>query len=69
MWTIRLKVDSPLVASLASALSTEENVTVSNSILNMTLCENRASDLRAIWNTRLRSLVMAEKVIGVVNKR
>ena len=69
MWTIRLKVDSPLVVSLASALSTEENVTVSDSILNMTLSENRASDLRAIWNTRLRSLVMAEKVIGVVNNR
>ena len=69
MWTIRLKVDSPLVASLASALSTEEDVAVSDSILNMTLSENRASDLRAIWNTRLRSLVMAEKVIGVVNNR
>ena len=67
MWTARLRVDSPYVVALAASLSTEQKIQVEGHFLNMNLTESRAKDLRAIWNTRMRSLIIAESVIKVMD--
>lgn len=67
MWTARLRVDSPYVVALAASLSTEQEIQVDGHFLNMNLAESRAKDLRAIWNTRMRSLIIAESVIKVMD--
>jgi hypothetical protein len=59
-------VDSPIAPSIGSALSTEEEISISDSAFEMVFNEKRAKDARAIWNTRMRSLVIANKVIDVV---
>lgn len=67
MWSIRLEVDSPHAKSLAASLATEHDVSVSESLMTLKLEESRAKDLRAMWNTRLRSLVIARNVIEVMD--
>ena len=67
MWSIRLSVDSPWAKSLASSLASEEEVTSSEDNFSFTLNELRANDARAMWNTRMRSLVIANNVIQVIN--
>ena len=67
MWSVRLSVDSPFAKSLASSLSSEEDVTISGNIFSFNLNEARAKDARAMWNTRMRSLVIARKVIEVMD--
>ncbi len=67
LWSVRLSVDSPFAKSLASSLSSEEDVTVNGNNFCFTLCESRAKDARAMWNTRMRSLVIARKVIEVMD--
>ncbi len=67
LWSVRLSVDSPYANSLASSLSSEENVTISGNNFTFTLNESRAKDARAMWNTRMRSLVIARKVIEVMD--
>ena len=67
MWSIRLKVDSPYAKSLASSLATEHNVEISGNELILDLMESRARDLRAMWNTRMRSLVIAHRVVEVMD--
>ncbi len=67
MWTIRLRVDSPHANSLAASLSTEQEVSLDGESLIMNLQEPRARDIRAIWNTRMRSLVIARRVIEVMD--
>lgn len=67
MWSIRLSVDSPWAKSLASSLASEEEVTSSEDNFSFTLNELRAKDARAMWNTRMRSLVIANNVIQVIN--
>ncbi len=67
MWSIRLKVDSPYAKSLASSLATEHDVEFSGNELILELMEPRARDLRAMWNTRMRSLVIAHRVVEVMD--
>ena len=67
MWSIRLSVDSPWAKSLASSLASEEEVTSNEDNFSFTLNELRAKDARAMWNTRMRSLVIANNVIKVIN--
>lgn len=67
MWSVRLSVDSPWAKSLASSLASEEEVTVDGNIFSFTLNESRAKDARAMWNTRMRSLVIADNVIRVID--
>ncbi len=67
LWSVRLKVDSPNAKSLASSLVSEENVDISDTSFCFTLVESRAKDARAMWNTRLRSLVISAKVIKVMD--
>ena len=67
MWSVRLQVDSPNAKSLASSLVSEEKLEIDNSSFSFTLRESRAKDARAMWNTRLRSLVISAKVIEVMD--
>ena len=67
MWSVRLTVDTPKANSLAASLSSEEKVVVSGDNLSFTLSESRAKDARAMWNTRMRSLIIANHVIDVMD--
>jgi len=67
LWSIRLSVDSPWAKSLASSLASEEEVTSRENNFSFMLNELRAKDARAMWNTRMRSLVIANNVIQVIN--
>ena len=67
LWSVRLEVDSPNAKSLASSLVSEEDISINDNSFSFTLNESRAKDARAMWNTRLRSLVIASKVIEVMD--
>lgn len=67
MWSVRLKVDSPHAKSLASSLVSEEELEINDDSFSFTLNECRAKDARAMWNTRLRSLVISSKLIKVMD--
>ena len=67
MWSVRLQVDSPNAKSLASSLVSEEELEINDASFSFTLNETRAKDARAMWNTRLRSLVISAKVIKVMD--
>ena len=67
MWSVRLQVDSPNAKSLASSLVSEEELEINETSFTFTLNESRAKDARAMWNTRLRSLVISAKVIEVMD--
>jgi len=67
LWSVRLLVDSPWAKSLASSLASEEDVSLEGDNFSFTLNESRAKDARAMWNTRMRSLVIANNVIQVIN--
>ena len=67
MWSVRLSVDSPNAKSLAASLASEEVVNVNGANLTFTLQESRAKDARAMWNTRMRSLVIANRLIEVMD--
>ena len=60
-------MDTPRAKSLASSLASEEDVIVEGDNFFFTLNEPRAKDARAMWNTRMRSLVIANNVIQVIN--
>ncbi|MDC0557147.1 hypothetical protein OAO34_05115 [Candidatus Poseidoniaceae archaeon] len=60
-------MDSPWAKSLASSLASEEEVTSRENNFSFMLNELRAKDARAMWNTRMRSLVIANNVIQVIN--
>ena len=67
LWSVRLSVDSNHAKSLASSLSSEEDVTLIGDNFSFILEESRAKDARAMWNTRMRSLIIARKVIEVMD--
>ena len=67
LWSVRLSVESPHAKSLASSLVSEEDVVVNENNFTFVLNESRAKDARAMWNTRMRSLVIASKVIEVMD--
>ena len=66
MWSVRLKVDSPHAKSLASSLVSEEELEITSGSFSFTLIESRAKDARAMWNTRMRSLIVSNKIIDVI---
>ena len=67
MWSVRLKVDSPHAKSLASSLVSEEELEINDDSFSFSLKETRAKDARAMWNTRLRALVISSKLIKVMD--
>ncbi len=67
MWKVRLMVDSPDAVSLASSLASEEVVEIDGTHFSFILCESRAKDARAMWNTRMRSIIVSHKVLKVMD--
>jgi hypothetical protein len=67
MWQLHLTVRSPEVIALAASLASEEIVAIKGDSLSFMLSEPRAKDLRAMWNTRVRSLVIAHNVLDVMS--
>ena len=67
MWSVRLSVDSPNAKALAASLASEEIVSINGENLSFTLQESSAKDARAMWNTRMRSLVIANRLIEVMD--
>ena len=67
MWSVRLSVDSNHAKSLASSLSSEEDVTVNGDNFSFILEESRAKDARAMWNTRMRSVIVSHRVLKVMD--
>ncbi len=67
MWQLHLTVNSPEVIALAASLASEETVVIKGDSLSFILSEPRAKDLRAMWNTRVRSLIIAHNVLEVMS--
>ena len=67
MWQLHLTVESPDVIALAASLASEEKVFIEDNSLSFRLSEPRAKDLRAMWNTRVRSLIIANNVLEVMS--
>lgn len=67
LWKVRLLVDSSDAEALASSLASEEDVNFSNSSFSFTLSESRAKDARAMWNTRMRSVIVSYNVLKVMD--
>lgn len=67
MWQLHLTVKSPEVIALAASLASEEIVAIKGDSLSFTLSEPRAKDLRAMWNTRVRSLIIAHNLLDVMS--
>lgn len=67
MWQLHLTVKSPDFIALAASLASEEKVIIEDNSLSFTLSEPRAKDLRAMWNTRVRSLIIANNVLEVMS--
>ena len=57
--------ESPLMASLATEVEIEILPNNPNKAA-LSFCEGSAADLRAIWNTRLRSLIASFNVLQVL---
>ena len=60
-------VESPYAKSFAASLASEEIVELNGNQMSFTLKEIRAKDARAMWNTRMRSLIVADNMIRVIN--
>ena len=67
MWKILLRIESKHAEVYASSLTPEEEVILSDQVAEIILEEPRAKDLRAMWNTRLPSLVVSQSVIEVMD--
>ena len=68
-WTLTLSVQSHSSAdtkALGDALSTDEQVVWSTNFECFTfqLNENKAKDLRAMWNTRMRGIMAVDSLLS-----
>ena len=67
LWSVRLSVESQHAKSLASSLVSEEDVLVNENHFTFVLNESRAKDARAMWNTRMRSVIVSHRVLKVMD--
>ena len=72
-WSLELQVQSSCkedTDSLAAALITDAEVKYSEdgNSFTISLAENQAKDLRAMWNTRIRGLIAVDNVLKVISK-
>ena len=63
--TLTVDVTAPVLhRALVACLSTEHEVRIDGTRLSWTFGEARVSDLRAVMNTALRSLIAADEVVS-----
>ena len=69
-WRATLEISHPQIESLMASLSAEVEVTGPDDYgaYSITLNESKARNLRAFWNTRMRSLEAASSVLSHLAK-
>ena len=67
-WSAKITIQTTNPSALASALITEEEVKITPPFIEFSLSESRAKDLRAMLNTRLRSLSVCEEIVEFINQ-
>ena len=68
-WSAILLIESDRKSPLMASLATEAEIEIipnNPDKVRLTFCEGSAADLRAIWNTRLRSLIASLNVLQVL---
>ena len=68
-WNLVVQIDSLNVESLAASMHGEIEPAISGDKLSFSLNENAANDLRAMWNTRMRSVEAVESVMSILEDR
>ncbi len=68
-WSLDCNLVSLYPSHLAAAMATECEISISDDSIGFTLTESRAKDLRAMWNTRMRSLIAADSVLQVISRK
>lgn len=69
IWSLSLSVQSHSYAdtkALADALVTDEEIhwSASNECFEFNLHEDKAKDLRAMWNTRMRGIIAVDSLLS-----
>jgi len=65
-WRLNSKIVSNDAGALAASMHGEIEYSLDGEKLHFTLQENAANDMRAMWNTRMRSIVSVEAVLEMV---
>ena len=65
-WGLIVQIQSKDVHALAASMYGEIDTTLSDNMLSFSLNESAANDLRAMWNTRMRSVEAVESVLTVL---
>lgn len=63
-WRLEASIPCPHPESLAASLATEHDVTCHADRIDLSWDETNIRDLRAMWNTHLRSLMATQLVLG-----
>lgn len=68
-WSLSCELKSSQPEHLAAAMVTECEMELSPDSVSFSLKEARAKDLRAMWNTRMRSLMAADSVLALLARK
>ena len=69
-WSLKLEVQSSSKAntnSLAASLVTDCEIHYHENSFSIEISENKAKDLRAMWNTRVRGLIAVDSLIHMID--
>ena len=70
-WKIVLEIQSNTyenTKSLSSSLITDCEVTNKQDSFSFEIIENKAKDLRAMWNTRIRGLIAVDSLMTTIDE-
>ena len=70
-WKIVLEIQSNTyenTKSLSSSLITDCEVTNTQDSFSFEIIENKAKDLRAMWNTRIRGLIAVDSLMTTIDE-
>ncbi len=70
-WKIVLEIQSNTyenTKSLSSSLITDCEVTNNQDSFSFEIIENKAKDLRAMWNTRIRGLIAVDSLMTTIDE-
>jgi hypothetical protein len=70
-WILRLNVQSrnrDCTESLAAALTTDCEINWEQDSFQIIINEEKAKDLRAMWNTRVRGLIAVDSLLDVIDE-
>jgi len=70
-WKIKLDIrskDLDSTKSLCDALATDCEIEWDTDSFSIEINEDKAKDLRAMWNTRIRGLIAVDSLISVIDQ-